>query len=174
MNWFDLGSNNMLSQATKKRSASKQRKEPCGFLDWDQKQLPLALCSHLCCWRLTSATKWSTASIPQEVWKAQGFQLGLQLRTLSMDTSLSRLQKTVKDREARHAAAHGVCKSRTWLSNWTTTKDIIYSCRSLTAWTWSFICIISFHSHKRPRTLGVSHPFDRWEYRGFMRGKEFA
>ena len=31
--------------------------------------------------------------------------------TNSMDMSLSKLQKTVKDREAWHAAAHGVTKS---------------------------------------------------------------
>ena len=40
--------------------------------------------------------------------------------TSSMDVNLSKLWKTVKDREAWHAAAHGVAKSRTWLSNWTT------------------------------------------------------
>ena len=37
----------------------------------------------------------------------------------SMDMSLSRLQERVKDREAWHAAVHGVIKSQTWLSNWT-------------------------------------------------------
>ena len=33
--------------------------------------------------------------------------------TDSMDMSLSRLQKVVMDREASHAAVHGVAKSRT-------------------------------------------------------------
>ena len=37
--------------------------------------------------------------------------------TNSMDMSLSKLQKIVKDRETRHAAVHGVSKSRTCLSN---------------------------------------------------------
>ena len=40
----------------------------------------------------------------------------------SMDMGLSRLQGIVKDKEAWHAVVHGVAKSQTWLSNWTTTK----------------------------------------------------
>ena len=48
--------------------------------------------------------------------------------TDSMDVSLSELREMVMDREAWHAAIHGMAKNRTWLSDWTelnwNTKDL--------------------------------------------------
>ena len=44
--------------------------------------------------------------------------------TDSMNMNLSKLQEIVKDREAWHAAIHGVTKSQTQLSKWTTTTSI--------------------------------------------------
>ena len=39
--------------------------------------------------------------------------------TDSMDMNLSKLREIVKDREAWHAAVHGVTKNWTWLGDWT-------------------------------------------------------
>ena len=45
---------------------------------------------------------------------------------LIMDMSLNKLQEIVKERGAWHAAVSGVSKSRTQLSNWTTTSECSY------------------------------------------------
>ena len=45
--------------------------------------------------------------------------------TDSMDMSLNKLQEIGKDREVWHGAVHGISKSWTWLSDWTTTTYYI-------------------------------------------------
>ena len=59
--------------------------------------------------------------------------------TDSMDMSLGRLRELVLDREAWSAAAHGVRKSRTWLSNWTELTQLFKQLRrELKLWLISY------------------------------------
>ena len=44
--------------------------------------------------------------------------------TDSLDMSLSKLWEIVKGRETWCSAVHGVAKSQTWLSDWTTTRKL--------------------------------------------------
>ena len=66
--------------------------------------------------------------------------------TNSMD--MSKLREMVKDREAWHAAAHGVAKSRTQLSNWTITTHLHAA--------------FSQHTGMKEKTVVCGCPTARW------------
>ena len=89
--------------------------------------------------------------------------------TDSVDISFSKLQETVKDREAWRAAVHGIAKSQKWFSDWTATvvsatSSVLFSRSVVSDSLWP-------HESQHPRppcpspTPGVhsnSRPSSRW------------
>ena len=62
--------------------------------------------------------------------------------TDSMDMSLSKLEDIVKDRETWCAAVHGVSKSQTWLSEWTTIANVYVITRENLNHSFEFIPVL--------------------------------
>ena len=76
--------------------------------------------------------------------------------TDSMDMSMGKLQEIVKDREAWHAAVHGVAKSQIRLNNWTTTIIILFIIASYNLFSYIYL---SYQKVSLARGKKMIHPF---------------
>ena len=82
--------------------------------------------------------------------------------TDSMEMSLNKLQEMVMDREAWRAAAHGVTKSQTRLSDWTSTWLLLsYTDR---ARQWAFALVVKTHVESPHFAKGKDSFGQAWQW----------
>ena len=81
--------------------------------------------------------------------------------TSSKDMSCSKLQEIVNDREAWCAAVHGLTKSQTWLSIWTTKWKHQVQSGTIT-WTSWYLTIWGYKTHDFMECSLKPHYFNNW------------